>query len=80
MSEIQRQQLFFFFPTFCIPKKTAARAASSSWIPLSTAVLVMARLLDCGMKRNASEESSDLNCDTEKLVIRAQTPPDSREH
>ena len=79
MSEIQRQQLFFF-PTFCIPKKTAARAASSSWIPLSTAVLVMARLLDCGMKRNASAESSDLNCDTEKLVIRAQTPPDSREH
>ena len=47
---------------------------------MSTAVLVMARLLDCGMKRNASEESSDLNCDTEKLVIRAQTPPDSREH
>ena len=42
---------------------------------MSTAVLVMARLFDCGMKRNESEENSDLNCDTEKLVMKAQRPP-----
>ena len=49
-----------------------------TWMPLSTAVLVMARLFDCGMKRKESEESSDLSCDTEKLVMKAQTPPESR--
>ena len=85
---------FFFFLTFCIPKKTAARAASSSYknmrekymqqishdrtlIPLSTAVLVMARLFDCGMKRKESDDSSDLSCDTERLVMKAQTPPET---
>ena len=45
-------------------------------MPLSTAVLVMARLFDCGMKRNEREESSDLSCDTEKLVMKAHTPPE----
>ena len=48
-----------------------------TWIPLSTAVLVMARLFDCGMKRKESDDSSDLSCDTERLVMKAQTPPET---
>ena len=42
---------------------------------MSTAVLVMARELAWGMKRKERFESSDLSRDTEKLVMRAQTPP-----
>ena len=37
----------------------------------------MARLLDWGMKRNDSEDNSFLKLGTDKLVIRAQTPPEN---
>ena len=35
----------------------------------------MAKELDCGIKRNESDDSSDLKEETEKLVISAQIPP-----
>ena len=37
----------------------------------------MARLLDWGMKRNDSEDNSFLKLGTDKLVIKAQTPPEN---
>ena len=58
-----------------IPRNTAARAASRSRRPWSTAALVMARLPDCGLNRKEREESSDRSEDTEKLVTRAHSPP-----
>ena len=35
----------------------------------------MAKELDCGMKRNDKEDNSDLNDETERLVMRAHNPP-----
>ena len=35
----------------------------------------MAKELDCGIKRNESDDSSDLKEETEKLVVSAQIPP-----
>ena len=55
--------------------KTAAKDLSRSWMAWSTPDLVMARLLDCGMKRNEREESSSRRVETERLVRRDQSPP-----
>ena len=35
----------------------------------------MAKELDCGMNRNDNEDNSDLNDETERLVMRAHNPP-----
>ena len=35
----------------------------------------MAKELDCGMNRNDKEDNSDLNDETERLVMRAHNPP-----
>ena len=55
--------------------KTAASDLSSSLMACSAPDLVMARLLDCGMKRNERSDNSSRNVETERLVRRDQRPP-----